>query len=84
MLGYATPRHAVFGSPARFRVGRGYFGASSKIATMQTETAISPTAPAPGTLLRRSWAMVMIFCGLGLTGIWVALLGYGLLGLMAL
>ena len=28
MLGYATSRHVVFGSPARLEIGRGYFGAT--------------------------------------------------------
>ena len=53
---------------------------------MQTLTAIAPTAPAPvaDPLIRRMWAPVMIALGLGLTGTWISLLGYGLVTLMML
>ena len=84
MLGYATPQHVVFGSPARFEVGRGYFGARNKNTTMQTQTTIAPTAPAAGSLLRRILAPAMIFVGLGLAAAWLALLGYGLVALIML
>ena len=54
---------------------------------MQTQTAIAPislTAPAAGTLFHQIWPPAVIACGLGLTGAWAGLLGYGLVSLIAL
>lgn len=79
MLGYATPQHLVFGSPARFEVGRGYLFRKLKTrVTMNTQTAIAPTVTAPSSFLHRIWAPTMIFCAFGINAAWIALLGYGL------
>ena len=53
---------------------------------MQAQTAIIPAAlaPADGNLFYRIWPQAMIALGLGLTGAWTGLLGYGLVSLIAL
>src|ERR1035441_1237195 len=56
---------------------------------MQAQTAIAPTALAPADdnlfcLFCRIWPPAMIAFGFGLTVAWVALLGYGLVSLIAL
>jgi hypothetical protein len=53
---------------------------------METQTAIAQTvlARVADPLIRRMWAPVMIGFGLGLTGAWMSLLGYGLITLMML
>ena len=53
---------------------------------MQVETAIAPAAlvPADDNLFYRIWPPAMIAFGLGLTVAWVALLGYGIVSLIAL
>jgi len=48
--------------------------------TMQTQTAIAPTAPEAenDTRVNRIWPAAIIFFGLGINAAWVALLGYWL------
>ena len=53
---------------------------------MQTQTATTQTflEPVADPLIRRMWAPAMITIGLGLTGAWISLLGYGLITLLML
>jgi hypothetical protein len=53
---------------------------------MQTQKAIaSPAlAPADDTLFHQIWPQAMIAFGLGLTAVWICLLGYGLVKLIEL
>jgi hypothetical protein len=53
---------------------------------MQTQTTIAPTAPVARntTLFHQIWPAAIIIFGLGVNVAWVALLGYGLVSLIAL
>jgi hypothetical protein len=60
---------------------------------MRTQKAIALTAPAPAVqslfhqvhaLFRQIWPPAAIACGLGLTAVWVSLLGYGLVSVIEL
>jgi hypothetical protein len=56
--------------------------------TMQIQTVIAPTASAavadPVFYFHQIWPTAVIAIGLGLTGAWVSLLGYGLVELIGL
>ena len=52
-----------------------------KLKPLIAQTVLAPVADPP---IRRMWAPVMIGFGLGLTGAWMSLLGYGLVTLMML
>jgi hypothetical protein len=54
---------------------------------MQTQTAAAQTVLEPAAadpLIRRMLALVIIALGLGLTGVWISLLAYGLITLLML
>ena len=53
---------------------------------LQIETAMGPITPTPATkpFIRRIWAPAVIAISLGLTVVWIILLGYGLFKLMEL
>ena len=51
---------------------------------MQTQIAITPTAPVGYPLVHRIVAPAIIVCALGLTAAWIFLLGYGLVRLVDL
>ncbi len=68
--------------PPDLKSGGGACWAGNERAPMQAQTPIAPTAPAPDPLVLRIWPLAMVALGLGLTAIWISLLGYGLVTLI--